>query len=165
MKQYLIIILFMGMFAAVFSSCSSSQTITVTGIPGTIISNPSNKQLAVIQQSGEAKIKLKRKEGYYHYLQAQAPGSYLQVPFALDYKNHKTTIGWIGAGLTGISSAAAIVEAASLDLDENSSMIIMGGTALAALIGAGMTLADVPGEQYNAFKYQKKQITNNDIIR
>ena len=58
MKQYLIIILFMGMFAAVFSSCSSSQTITVTGIPGTIISNPSNKQLAVIQQSGEAKIKL-----------------------------------------------------------------------------------------------------------
>ena len=163
MKQYLIIILFMGMFAAVFSSCSSSQTITVTGIPGTIISNPSNKQLAVIQQSGEAKIKLKRKEGYYHYLQAQAPGSYLQVPFALDYKNRKATLGWVGLGLGVVGSAAEIVAACSGGSDFVIPLVIGSGSL--AVAGYSMALIEEPGDPKRAYKYQKKQITNNDIIR
>jgi hypothetical protein len=61
MKKHLFIFLFMGLFSATLSSCSSSQTFTVQGIPGTVITNPSNKQLAVIDHSGQAKIKLKRK--------------------------------------------------------------------------------------------------------
>lgn len=164
MKKYIFLFFLMSLFAATLSSCSSSQTITVQGIPGTVITNPSNKQLAVIDHSGQAQIKLKRKEGYYHYLQAQAPGSYLQVPFALDYKNRKGTIGKIGIGLGLVGSVAEIIEALTMS-DDKSSVGIIVATGAAAILGYSMALADMPGEQNRVYNYQKKQITNNDIIR
>lgn len=167
MKKHLFIFLFMGLFSATLSSCSSSQTFTVQGIPGTVITNPSNKQLAVIDHSGQAKIKLKRKEGYYHYLQAQAPGSYLQVPFALDYKDRKGTIGKVGCGLGLLSSTALIVEALTIsdDKSDKSLGIVALGTGAMAVLGYSMALADMPGDENRVYNYQKKQITNNDIIR
>lgn len=78
------------------TSCYTNQKFYVHGFPGTVITSmDGNKTLAIIDQSGVAEIELKRKDGYYAFLQAKAPNSNKAIPFALDYqdKNRSKTNG------------------------------------------------------------------------
>lgn len=164
-----IIMIVLGITVVSLSSCSSSQTFTVQGVPGTFITNPQGQQIAVIDNSGQAKVELKRKGGYMHYLQAQAPGSNLQVPFALDYKNNSGRAVRRGAG-RAIMIAGAVVELGGCltmisggDAATNSAAaMVFGGCALAGL-GFGMGAANTP-INYD-YDYQKTQKTNNDIFK
>ena len=164
-----ILIAIVGVLALSLSSCSSSQTFTVQGTPGTIITNPQNQQLAVIDNSGQAQIKVKRKEGYMHYLQAQAPGSSLPVPFALDYKNNGKRCITRGTGRT-IMFIGAIVELSGAlalalggDAATTSGAVMVGGGAACAGLGFAMGAANNP-INYD-YDYQKTQTTNNDIVK
>lgn len=168
---YLLIVI--GIFVVTLSSCSSSQTFMVQGIPGTIIANPQNQQVAVIDNSGKASIKMKRKQGYTHYLQAQAPGSNILVPFALDYKNHSRATGrdlevfggyWI-MGMGAIAGLAAGAMALGGDFADAGGGAFLGGGLGALLIG-GIMAADGSKDSVDYdYDYQKVQVTNGDIIR
>lgn len=171
---YLLIVL--GTFMVTLTSCSSSQTFMVQGVPGTIIANPQNQQVAVIDNSGKAQIKTKRKEGYYHYLQAQAPGSNILVPFALDYKNHSRATGrgvevlggsfLLSAGIFGCVYAGIVALAG--DFAEVGGGIAtgagLGGLLVGGIIMADGTSKDNVGINHD-YDYQKVQVTNSDIIR
>ena len=164
-----IIMIVLGITVVSLSSCSSSQTFTVQGVPGTFITNPQGQQIAVIDNSGQAKVELKRKGGYMHYLQAQTPGSNLQVPFALDYKNNSSRAVRRGAGQT-IMIAGAIVELGGClalvlggDAATTAGAAMVGGGAAFAGLGFGMGAANTP-INYD-YDYQKTQKTNNDIFK
>ena len=166
--KYLVLVL-LGVTAVSLSSCSTSQTFTVQGVPGTIITNPQGQQVAVIDNSAQAKIELKRKGGYMHYLQAQTPGSNIQVPFALDYRNNSSRAVRRGAGQT-IMIAGAIVElggALALLLGGDAATTLgaamAGGGAALVGLGFGMGAANSP-INYD-YDYQKTQKTNNDIFK
>ncbi len=71
------------------ASCGPAKTLTVTvnGTPGTTIADPDQKQLAVIDDSGQAVVEVNPYK-YYAFLWSKAPGSNVYVPFALDFKNN-----------------------------------------------------------------------------
>lgn len=154
------------MLTVSFSSCSTSQTFTVQGVPGTVITTPQNQQVAVVDNSGQAKIELKRKGGYLHYLQAQTPGSNLMVPFALNYNdNHSRSIQrgtaqsiMLVGGLVELGGALALIGGTS-----TVSIIMVGGGAAFAGIGFLLGAANNPID-YD-YDYQKEQSTNNDIVK
>ena len=157
------------MFALTLTSCSTSQTFTVQGTPGTIITTPQNQQVAVIDNSGTAKVEIKRNMGYLHYLQAQAPGTSVTVPFALDYKNNGSRAISRGAG-QGIISVGAIVALGGglgLLLGGDAAMtpgaIMVGGGAALALSGCALGAANDP-IKYD-YDYEKVQSANNDIVK
>lgn len=156
------------------SSCSSSQTFIVQGVPGTVITNPQNQQIAVLDNSGQTKIKMKRSQGYYHYLQAQAPGSGFRVPFALDYKNHSRATGrdlQTFAGYTILCAGAAcelLAAATALggDFEEMGGGTFVGA-GLGALLVGGIVAGNAEvkdGIDYD-YDYKKIQATNSDIVR
>lgn len=172
-KTSFFLLIVLGTFLASFSSCSTSQTFTVQGTPGTIISSPNNQRLAVLDNMGQAQIKTKRKDGYFHYLQAQVPGSNLQVPFALDYNNHNRGpqrgfykgVGYTVAGAGFLASMVGLL-AGVVDSDASSTFGAVGLGGLGAM-GIGY-LITLPGEGEAIdfdYDYQQIQVTNSDILR
>ena len=166
----------LGLLLLFLSSCNPSQTFTVQGIPGTIISNPTNQQLAIIDDTGKTRIKLYRKDGYYHYLQAQAPGSNTQVPFALDYKNHsratdrgllKTAYGTTIA--IGVASSIGLGIAAFVAGAEGTIIGVFGAVDLVCAFG-GLGLSGIVTDRTSNiinydYDYMKLQTTNSDILK
>lgn len=174
-KINIFLLIALGIFLVTLSSCSSSQTFMVQGVPGTVISSPTNQRLAVLDNMGQAQIKTKRKEGYYHYLQAQVPGSNLQVPFALDYKNNSRAakrglckgVGYTVAGAGWLACMVGLIGGAAAG--ENSDTAPFGYAALGGLGAMGLGwLITLPGNGdaiESDYDYQKDQVTNSDIIR
>ena len=66
-KHFTFLGFLLGILITTLSSCSTTQTFTVRGVPGTVISKD-NMQIAVIDPSGQAQITLQRKNGYEHFL-------------------------------------------------------------------------------------------------
>lgn len=175
-KTYFYLLIIIGTFLVTLSSCSTSQTFMVQGVPGTVISSPTNQRLAVLDNMGQAQIKTKRKEGYYHYLQAQVPGSNLQVPFALDYNNHSRATGrsaevlggsfLLSAGIFGCVYAGIVALAG--DFAEVGGGIAtgagLGGLLIGGIIMADGNSKDNAGINHD-YDYQKLQSTNSDILR
>lgn len=156
MKKYHVFILFLlGLVVTLLSSCHT-QTFTVHGQPGTVISY-NGQQLAVIDQSGEAQITAHRtyQGGYQHYYLAQAPGSNVKVPFALDYVDRNrvplfNASQWLAFPTLSLSyfiitPALYGVEGLLVgsDYDSNTQRVLLR-------------------QQYD---YLKHQSTNNDLIR
>ena len=155
------------------SSCHSYQNFQVQAPPGTVISNLNNQQLAVVDNSGRASIKLERNGmftsyEYNHFLQAQVPGSNLQVPFALDYKNH-SRIAKRGLGMAMVVPGLIIELSGCLMIilaGENDDMLGIG----AAMAGAGaaaslMGLPWVSPKPIDSdYDYAKQQTINNDLF-
>ena len=174
---------FLGIVLAVlmpvFVSCGGTQTITVNGMPGTVIGDPSNQQIAVIDQTGTAKILLKRKAGYIPYLYATAPGSDVPVPFALDYKTKGTAGNSVALGgaytLAGIGAIGVLTAATMLALSgdsdgkSNSDMTNTGAVILGvgvAAAGAGYGLYEVSDPKgKKTYNYLQNQTTNNDLVK
>ena len=165
MKTFIHLSLLVGLVVAL-SSCSSSQTFTVQGYPGTVIMTPDYKPIATIDNFGKADITLERKGFYCHFLQAQALGSNIAVPFALDYQDKNRVLNslalWCAAG------ALAGGAAGYYSVENKPSKAVVGGLTMAVagaglgLLGAAFGPLEPIKENYN---YLELQTTNNDIIR
>ena len=177
MRHNIILTLLLAVAAMLtMTSCSTKQTITVQGTPGTIISSPKQQQIAVIGNDGQAAIQLKRSAGYLPFLLAQSPNSRLQVPFALDYNNSNIgalqRVGVVAGGTAAvIGLAVAIAGAASAEestsyRDDDSYDLAMTGIYV-MLTGTAVTLACLPGVTGDSgnFKYVSRQQTNQDLIK
>ena len=168
-KYTIVILLCMVVF-----SCTTTQTISIKGEPGSEIYSPDMSRLGVINETGSVDITLPS-EGYYAYLLSQDKDSKQLIPFALDYKNHihigdyimkNAGISMAVIGTTGIIGSLI----AGLVIGEEDTTIagVMGLCSLAATgIGAGI---GVPGEQrtkqtqqLHHFKYKSQHRTNQDI--
>lgn len=169
-----ILFILVTLLSTTLTSCSSSQSFFVQGVPGTIIANPQNQQIAVIDNSGQTKIKMKRKQGYTHYLQALTPGSNILVPFALDYKNHSRATGrdleaWGGAFIMALGAGSGMVAGAMAlggDFSDAGGGAFLGA-GLGGLLVGGIMMGDgmsKDGIDYD-YDYKKIQTTNADIIR
>ena len=84
MKTNIKLLLVVGMFISLFS-CTTSQKITVYGVPETEIYTPNKVKLASIDNTGKAEIKLPS-DGYYGLLLSHNKTQDTYIPFALDYK-------------------------------------------------------------------------------
>lgn len=133
-----IIVVFLLALILLLESCAS-QKIDVYGVPGTVVTtSDGSTTLAVIDQSGTAKVKLRRKDGYQLFLQAKAPGSDKNVPFALDYLDKNRT-----------------------DLNNSLAIIFI---PLFGFLGPSWILFSRTGSDYD-YDYLKHQTTNSDLIR
>lgn len=150
MNKHFVFFLFLFWVAMASLTSCQTQTFTVYGTPGTVISY-NQKQLAVIDQTGTAQITTRRREGYHHFYQAQAPGSDVKVPFAMDYTDRH----W--ARVANVVYPLAMVSLVGLPF--------LGTYGL-------INIHDLPGswDDYNGvlrqqYNYLKHQSTNNDLIR
>lgn len=177
MKSFFNIIIFF--FTSItLLSCASSQTFYVNGTPGTIITTPTNERIAQIDNSGQAKITLKRNLGYFPFLEAQTPYSNIKVPFALDYKNKNRnvpkyillgtgcSIAFLGLVTTLSGGLGYLLEGAYAgDVAYGwDAMMLMGG--ITTLFGAGLGIWGGSMEQLDRnYDYLENQSINNDIIQ
>ena len=163
---------------AMLASCTTTQTINVTGLAGTEIYTPNYVKVGTINNLGTTEITLDS-DAYYAYLLSKAEGSNEYIPFALDYKNHSyaATKMAYGAGYTiasiglmaALGGTIALCVATGVE-DEDMQGIsgtIFGIGGLVALAGAGIGMpADSRLSQIDhayQFKYLPKQSTNQDF--
>lgn len=166
-----LILLFVGIIFAL-SSCTVTQKITVVGRPGTTIYDPNDKILGTIESTGKTTLEIIRNNGYYSFLQAQAPGSNILVPFALDYKDCRRQLGqdvgtYTGLALAGIGAVcgltAAIAGATEADDIARGFAFVTLGTIGAGLgLGLPGMLRSIPDPDFN---YLNIQTTNEDLIK
>lgn len=166
-----------GFFLVVFSiillqSCTTSQKITVQGIPGTEIYSPTMDKLGVVGSNAKVTFKISS-DDYFSYLMSKNAGSNELIPFALDYKNHSYigthVIKWTGYSILGMGAVLSLAGGAACiggDGDE------VGGPLLAAGGGAALlgTVVGMPADlrsnqiQYDhKYKYLSVQNTNQDF--
>lgn len=139
-----------------FESCAS-QKINVHGAPGTVVTTlDGSKTLAVIDQSGTARIKLKRKDGYQAFLQAKAPGSDKNIPFALNYEDKDRSV-WNQVWAYALVPTSVGVGVGAVGL---------WGFVFAptSVIGGLILIFGRTGSDYD-YDYLKHQTTNSDLIR
>lgn len=169
MKTYITLLL--GIFCCILSGCTSSQTLTVKGMPGTTIYTPNMKKVGVVENNGKAKITLPR-GGYYAYLLSQRNGSELLIPFALDYK-HKSYAGtftlrnlmYFTAGLGVLASTTGAIALAGGDEDIGTAFLVggFGTTLISAAVGIPVDCRSSQAQYDHKFKYLSWQITNEDM--
>ena len=127
-------------------------------------------QMAVIDYSGKAEVQVNMKHlQYEHFWQAQAKGSKVLVPFALDYldKNRTGTSGLkLGVGLgcltpglifTGIGGGIY-----SGDKPAGDALL---GLGIPLIVAGVASLATLANSYPIDFDYEATQKTNNDLIR
>lgn len=168
------IIKFLSLAAAIllFHSCTTSQTISIAGTPGTEIYTPDKDKIAVIPATGKAKVRIPG-DVYYAYFMSHQVGSNEFVPFTLDF-NRCNYAGKRAARILSYPAAAlgAImvgVGAANTAGEEDGSLrgpFIGGGTIITA---AGITGAIALHKQLKQtqlryrYKYLSSQSTNEDF--
>lgn len=170
-KHFILFASLLGMMMIVLSSCNTTQTFIVHGTPGTVISNKNNVQMAVVDQTGLAKITLDRHDGYQHFLLAQAPGSNVMVPFALDYKDHSRDFQISlckGTALFFLISGAATSVAGLIGFGTGDSAIgvplTFGGLGVMALGIPFSIIGSRDPIEYD-YDFQKVQSTNNNLVQ
>lgn len=135
-------ILLAGTTFALFS-CTTSQTLTIEGQPGTEILTPGLKNLGAIGSNHKVKISIPS-DDYYAFLLARSNGSKELVPFALDYRNKKyrgtraqQAIG-IGLAVGGLATMVpGVIICASDDESTAGTAMVLGGTGA---FGAGCAI-------------------------
>ena len=172
------IIYYFALLCCLLSSCTTSQKITINGIPGTEIYTPDMRKLGMVESNGKLKTKLPS-EGYYAYLMSHQTGEKQLVPFALDYKNKSHAGSRIlkntGFGIAALGTGTLLVgtiayAAASSDEDDDATspfIPLIIGSAGAMAIGTAVGLpagmrASQTQYQYN-FKYLSSQTTIQDM--
>ncbi len=145
----------------VFTSCSTKQSIIVSGIPGTVIQTQNHDDIAIIDDSGHATITIDKYP--YHvnlFLLAKAPNSDVAVPFALDYKD----INRDNSTLLLCGALALIATSPIFMLSGSTAGGIVGGLELIAGVVCGMHAVMIETIGHDDFDYIKNQTTNNDLI-
>ena len=166
-----------GCFLVVFSeimlqSCTTSQKITVQGIPGTEIYSPTMSKLGVIGSNAQVTFKISS-DDYFSYLMSKNAGSNELIPFALDYKNHSYTgtqvLKYLGYGISATGVFSCLVGAATCfngDFDEVGAPFAAagGGAVLLGLAIGGPAGSRSSQTQYeHKYKYLSVQNTNQDL--
>ena len=164
-------ILLVGTTFSLFS-CSTSQTLTIEGLPGTEILTPGLKNLGTIGSNHKAEITIPS-DDYYAFLLARGNGSKELVPFALDYRNkkyrgtniqHGVGLGLAVVGLAGLLPATIML---AVDSENDVSGYIYAGAAGTAGIGCAIGMPANFRLQQTQYQYQYKylssQSTNEDF--
>lgn len=164
-------LLFVGILFAL-SSCNVTQKITVVGRPGTTIYDTNDRMLGTIENTGKTTLEISRNDGYYAFLQAQAPGSNILVPFALDYQDCHRQLGqdigtYTGFGLLIMTSVCGITAAVAGvlgddDISQGFALTAAGGLATGLGSMLPCLLRSVPDPDFNYTDIQK---TNEDLIK
>ena len=163
MKTYIRLLLVVGILASLFS-CTTSQTVSISGTPGTDIYTLDKTKLATIDHTGKTKIKFPS-EGYYGLLLTYNEAQDKFVPFALDYKK-KNYLGSKIASVFGFELffIGGLTTAIGLLASENS-IAAIGATALG--VGGGIWPISAQRsdqtQQVARFTYLKEHSTNEDI--
>lgn len=160
MKTYFKLLFVVGMLAFLFS-CTTSQTVTISGTPGTDIYTLGKTKLATIDHTGKTKIKFPS-DGYYGLLLTYNKAHDKFIPFALDYKRHN--YWWRKLkGLPIMFAGCATVIGGGIK--ENWPLVITGG--LAEIYGV-LSLhtedfrMDLLQQRYR-FAYLNNHSTNDDL--
>lgn len=164
-------LLFVGILFAL-SSCNVTQKITVVGRPGTTIYDTNDRMLGTIENTGKTTLEISRNNGYYAFLQAQAPGSNILVPFALDYQDCRRQLGqnigtYTGAGLALVGATCLLVTAIAGaqgddDIARGFAFTALGGIGAGAGLMLPCLLRSIPDPDFNYISTQK---TNEDLIK
>ncbi len=164
-------LLFVGILFAL-SSCNVTQKITVVGRPGTTIYDTNDRMLGTIENTGKTTLEISRNDGYYAFLQAQAPGSNILVPFALDYKDCRRELGqsigtYAGATIAimgSICGLTAMIAGLQGDDDISSAFAITGLGCIGVGVGTMLPciFRSIPDPDFN---YTDTQKTNEDLIK
>ncbi|MGM9842710.1 MAG: hypothetical protein ACI30S_00650 [Muribaculaceae bacterium] len=153
-------------------SCSTWQTLKISGEPGTKIYSPAKTQITTVGQSGIGEVKLSR-DVYWAYMLAKKPNSDKFVPFALNYENKSyngtrfaegvaMTVAFAGlAAVTG----GFIADISGSESDANSILLGAGGGAALASTFAGMAVSSRLNETQREyrFKYLDNQSSKIDV--
>lgn len=152
-------------------SCTTTQTISIKGEPGSEIYSPGMSRLGVINETGSVDITLPS-EGYYAYLLSQDKDSKQLIPFALDYKN-KNYYGTyfarnLGMGLAATGSALLLTSTIILLAggEDVARPLLLAGAAFDALgipIGMPADFRTKQTQYEHKFKYKSQHRTNQDI--
>ena len=161
MKSLSFKVLFVILIIFVFTSCSTKQSIIVSGIPGTVIQTQNHDDIAIIDDSGHATITMDKYP--YHvdlFLLAKAPDSDVSVPFALDYKdiNRDNSTLLLCGGLALMATSPIFM------LSGSTAGGIVGSLEFIAGIVCSMQAIMITTIGYDDFDYLKNQTTNNDLI-
>ncbi len=176
MKRIILMLTIIGA-ALTLQSCYTQQFV-VKGAPGTEIYSPSGELKTVIDDSGEGQVKLsrnkevRRNEGDYScFYTAKAPGSNIQVPFALDYKDNKSRdliwpafLGLATYGLTG-GLLGLIMNVAGEEAAGTTTYLIGTGLLGSSFVTSWATTGTLINGPQELYDYQKEQTTNNDLIK
>lgn len=152
--------LLMAFSVLLLGACSTSQKVTIQGIPGTEIYSPSMNRLGVIGSNAQVTLKISS-DDYFAYLMSRNADSNELVPFALDYKNH----GYVGTTATAylgtIAAFGGYLSTAALSDD-----LVLVGSGV-SLLGATCALPScwrLGQTQYkHKYKYLSAQATNQDL--
>ena len=160
MKKYFKLLFVVGILASLFS-CTTSQTITISGTPGTDIYTLDKKKLATIDHTGNTKIKFPS-DGYYGLLLTYNKAHDKFIPFALDYKRHDywwRRLKGLPIMLAGISTVIGG------GIKENWPLVIIGGLAeiygLSSLYTEDFRMEII--QQRYRFAYLNNHSSNDDL--
>lgn len=164
--------LFVVFSIIMLQSCTTSQKVTVQGIPGTEIYSPTMNKLGVIGSNAQVTFKISS-DDYFSYLMSKNTGSNELIPFALDYKNHSYTgtqvLKYLGYVISAAGAFSCLVGAATCingDFDEVGAPFVAAGGG-AVLLGAAIGMpADMRSKQMqyeHKYKYLSVQNTNQDF--
>lgn len=163
MKTYIRLLLVVGILASLFS-CTTSQTVSISGTPGTDIYTLDKTKLATIDHTGKTKIKFPS-EGYYGLLLTYNEAQDKFIPFALDYKKKN----YLGSKIASVFGAGLCIEGGAFTaiglLISVNPMAAIGATALGVgggMWGIGAERSDQT-QQAARFTYLKEHSTNEDI--
>ncbi len=167
-----IIFLLVAFCMILLHSCSTSQKVTVQGVPGTEIYSPTMNKLGVIGSNAQVSFKISS-DDYFSYLMSKNAGSNELVPFALDYKNHSyvgtEVLKWFGYGIGAAGAMSCLIGASTCingDFDEvGAPFAAAGGGAvlLGAAIGMPAEARSNQTQYEHQYKYLSAQSTNQDF--
>lgn len=159
----------MCLACVVMFSCKSTQTLRISGKPGTEIYSAKMRKMADIPQSGVASVVVSA-DDFNAFMYSHEKGSDEYVPFALNYKTDKHTGAKVLKGLgIGLSFGGAIALATGLIISATGggSGVMIGGLGAAGLglcVGIPMSHRCGQDQFVNNYSYIKDQKTNQDIV-
>lgn len=153
-------------------SCSTSQKVTIQGVPGTEIYSPRMEKLGVVGSNAQVSFKISS-DDYFSYLMSRNAGSSELIPFALDYKNHSymgtQVLKYLGYGVAVAGATSCLIGAGTCingDFDEvGAPFVAAGGGALllGAAIGGPASARSNQTQYEHQYKYMSVQNTNQDF--
>lgn len=153
-------------------SCTTSQKVTVRGIPGTEIYSPTMSKLGVIGSNAQVTFKISS-DDYFSYLMSKNAGSDELIPFALDYKNHSYTgtqvLKYLGYGISAAGAMSCLIGASTCingDFDEVGAPFAAAGVSAVLLgmaIGWSADSRSSQTQYQHKYKYLSVQNTNQDL--
>lgn len=171
MKQKILKTIVAGLVPSLLFSCSTSQTVTITGAPNTGIYTLGEHLLTTIPATGEVNLEISD-NSCHPLLLSKAEGSQQFVPFALNYEKDThplNTVALVGAGTFGFIGVVGIIaggaSAGAGAEDVGIPMLAVGGLSM---IPAGC-LGGIAGQRSEqaaykySYKYLSRQKCNSDI--